>query len=62
MVTKSSEMLDELLRDESDTLTTWEVEFIESLDKQRQREGERCWEPSQRQFTVLEKTWDKVFQ
>lgn len=55
---KSSDMLNELLRDESDTLTAWEVEFVESLDKQR---TEPNWEPSSKQFNVLEKIWDKVF-
>lgn len=54
-------MLNELLRDESDTLTAWEVEFIESLDQQRTREGEQCWEPTQAQFMALEKVWGKVF-
>jgi hypothetical protein len=51
-------MLQELLADESDTMSTWEVEFIESLDKQRRAEE---WTPSDKQFVVLEKIWQKVF-
>jgi len=48
-------MLDELLTDDSDQLTAWEIEFIESLNKQRDRE----W--SQRQEDVLIKIWEKIF-
>lgn len=55
---KSSDMLDELLQDESDTLSAWEVEFIESLDKQRTQPN---WEPTNKQFLMLERIWGKVF-
>ncbi len=54
-------MLDELLRDESDTMTAWEVEFIESLDKQRSRNSED-WTPSAKQCGILSEIWDKVFR
>ena len=47
-------MLDELLNDESDRMTAWEVEFVESLDKQRDRE----W--SQKQRDILDRIWQKV--
>jgi len=52
-------MLDELLNDASDTMTAWEAEFIDSLDKQRGRNPD--WEPSGKQLFVLEKVWGKVF-
>jgi len=52
------DMLDDLLRDDSDTLSAWEVEFAESLDKQRNREG---WSPSDKQFKYLSDIWHKVF-
>lgn len=58
-MSKHGDMIDELLRDESDTLSAWEVEFIESLDKQRK---DSDWSPSNKQFIVLEKIWDKVFR
>lgn len=48
-------MLDELLKDESDRLTAWEIEFIESLNRQRHRQ----W--SESQVRVLEQIWEKVF-
>ena len=48
-------MLDEILNDETDRMTAWEVEFIESLHKQRER---GC---SDKQFSVLEKIWNKLF-
>ena len=51
-------MLDELLDDESDRLTEWEVEFIESLS--RQKYNVLLW--SQKQIRCLIKTWDKVFK
>jgi len=52
--------LDELLEDESDTMTAWEVEFIESVNKQRARVGED-WLPSTKQKKVLVDIWNKVF-
>lgn len=50
-----NDMLDEILNDETDRMTAWEVEFIESLHKQRER---GC---SDKQFSVLEKIWNKLF-
>lgn len=35
METTSGKMLDELLADDSDRLSAWEREWIDSLDKQR---------------------------
>ena len=52
--------LDELLEDESDTMTAWEVEFIESVNKQRTRVG-ADWLPSAKQEKVLIDIWNKVF-
>lgn len=54
-VTDELQMLDELLEDESDRMTPWEVEFIESLNKQRNRDF------SERQVATLGKIWNKVF-
>lgn len=56
-------MLAELLDDESDTMTAWEVEFIESLGKQRDRSyaTRSYWTPTGKQLAVLEKIWEKVF-
>ena len=48
-------MLDELLADESDRMTSWEVEFIESINKQRDRDL------SDKQAARLEEIWRKVF-
>lgn len=53
-------MLNELLNDDSDTMSTWEVEFIESVHKQELAGGD-FWEPSEKQLDVIEKTWRKVF-
>lgn len=52
--------LDELLADDSGTLTAWEVEFTESLDRQRKRYGSG-WTPSPPQIASLQKTWNRVF-
>ena len=54
-----SDMLDDLLGDESDQLSQWEIEFIESLDKQRSEEG-REWSLSGKQAAKLADIWDKV--
>lgn len=48
-------MLDELLNDESDCMTAWEVEFIESLHRRRDREL------SPKQAETLMRIWNKVF-
>jgi hypothetical protein len=53
------DMLDELLQDESDKMTPWEVEFIESLDRQRAAKGDD-WRLSDKQQNVLQRVWDKV--
>ena len=55
-------MLDELLSDDSDTMTAWEVEFIESLDRQCDSSPDGSWCPSPKQTTVLEEIWGKVFK
>lgn len=49
-------MHQELLQDESDTMTAWEVEFIESLSR-RHRDAAL----TRKQAAVLEKIWSKVF-
>ncbi len=46
-------MLKEILDDESDRLTTWEVEFIDSVNKQQ------SITPSQ--AAVIERIWAKIF-
>lgn len=52
-------MLAELLNDESDTMTAWEVEFIESINKRRF--AYRGWAPNEKQRTILAKIWQRVF-
>lgn len=52
-------ILAELLNDESDTMTTWEVEFIESINRQRYKN--RVWEPNEKQTAILAKIWQRVF-
>lgn len=56
-------MLEELLDDESDKMSAWEVEFIESLSGQRDEMGmdRSYWEPSDKQWAVLCRIWNKVF-
>jgi hypothetical protein len=51
--------LRELLDDDSDAMTAWEVEFIESVHEQSERPE---WTPSLKQVLVLNKIWDKVFK
>jgi len=51
-------MLDELLEDDSDTLTAWEVEFIESL--QKQRAAAEDFKISPKQLDVLCGTWQRI--
>jgi hypothetical protein len=53
-------MLDELMLDESDTMTDWETKFVESLHQQsgRSRFGR---EPTPKQLQCLDKIWAKVF-
>ena len=48
-------LLAELLDDESDKMTSWELEFIDSLNKQNHNN----W--SDRQCEILQEVWDKVF-
>lgn len=54
-------MLDELLQDDSDKMTAWEVEFIESLSRQCDSSRDGSWCPSDKQEKVPEKIWGKVF-
>ena len=43
-------------------MTTWEAEFIDSLDKQRNGVGgDWAWEPSFKQEDTLEQIWTRVF-
>ncbi len=56
METTSLKMLDELLGDDSDRLSAWECEFIDSLDKQRRIEGF-----SPKQEAKLSEVWRRVF-
>lgn len=53
-------MLDELMSDDSDTMSAWEVEFIESLGRQRMASS-ALWRPSVKQRDVLQRIWTKVF-
>lgn len=53
------DMLDELLADESDTMSAWEVDFIESLDRQRSAPE---FVMSDKQWSVLQKVWSTVFR
>ncbi len=46
--------LEELLQDDSDTMTAWEVAFIESLNSHGR-------DLSDEQTAVLERIWKKVF-
>lgn len=55
METTSLTMLDELLEDDSDRLSEWEVGFIESLDKQRPSGF------SPKQEEKLAEVWRRVF-
>jgi hypothetical protein len=54
-------MLDELLNDDSDTMSAWEVEFIESLNRQCDGIADGSWCPSLNQEAKLEQIWNKVF-
>lgn len=51
-------MLDELVNDDTDKMTAWEGEFIESLSQQAERDA---WEPTEKQAAVLRKIWYRVF-
>jgi hypothetical protein len=51
---EARKMLKELLDDESDLLTAWEIEFIDSLKKQ-------AFDITPRQLRTLDRIWDKVF-
>lgn len=48
-------MPDEILEDDSDRMTPWEVEFVESLNKQN------VFDWTDKQIAVLEKIWRKLF-
>lgn len=49
------DMVDELLADESDRMTEWEIDFIDSVNKQRDRDL------SDKQTAIIERIWNKVF-
>lgn len=51
------DMLEELLEDDSDRMSAWEIEFVNSLDKQSDNED---WKPSAKQRAVLERIWKKL--
>lgn len=51
------EQLDRALDDESETMSAWEVEFVESLEKQSEIDE---WEPSAKQLAVLERIDGKL--
>ena len=55
MTARESKMLDELLTDDSDTLSDWEIDFIESMDKKRRLDL------SDRESAKLIQVWDKAF-
>ena len=48
-------MLDELLGDDSDRLSEWEVNFLESMDRKRVQAS------SDRERHKLEQIWEKLF-
>lgn len=54
-VVDNRKMLDEILKDESDRMTAWEVEFIESLDRQN------VFKWTDKQIAILERIWRKLF-
>jgi hypothetical protein len=51
-------LIDELLEYEGDGLTAWDVEFVDSLDKQRR--GNPDWEPTGKQAAVLDRIAEKM--
>jgi len=51
---EQKKMLTELLADESDTMSDWEIGFIESLDVQ-------LYPLTGDQVKTLKKIWEKVF-
>lgn len=61
MTNEWPKMLDELLQDDSDMMTAWEVEFIESLNRQCDGSNDGSWCPSDKQQNVMDKIWNKVF-
>ena len=52
-------LIDELLAYDGEALTAWEVEFVDSLDKQRRSAGDD-WEPSSKQEAILRKIAEKI--
>lgn len=55
-----------ILDDESDRMTAWEVEFVESLivrraQHERSYAQRQYWTPTDKQFETLEKIWERVF-
>ena len=51
------EQLDRALDDESERMSAWEVEFIESLEKQSEIDE---WVPSGKQLEILERIDGKL--
>lgn len=51
---ESRKMVKECLADDSDRLTAWECEFLDSLNNRRDPLTER-------QVAILEKIWQKLF-
>jgi hypothetical protein len=51
------DMTSELLMDESDRMTEWELEFVESVARWLDNDGV----PSQKQRQKVEEVWDRVF-
>lgn len=52
-------MLNELLADDSDKMSDWEIQFVESLDSQS---DDFLWQPSAEQYAKLVEVWEKVFE
>ncbi len=46
-------MVKELLADDTDTLTTWECEFLDSVNRQDRL--------SEKQAEIIERIWTKVY-
>ena len=46
-------MVKELLADESDRLTTWECEFLDSVNRQDRL--------SDKQAAIIERVWNKIY-
>lgn len=71
-----AKMLNELLADDSGRMRPWDLKFIESLDRQRERlavaaaDGQEwrpgawrpgAWRPTRLQWKQLDRIWTEVF-